>query len=233
MKRQVYWFSVVVCYSLAVVYISGAPVPVGGPLPSAVCSTLRAERAKYPTPIAKADLGKALNATAWAHRALGMGLAGKSGGTVCPIPGGKNVACDYIVRKSDNTGWDVIGDVEGPAKVNCPSDGVTMSSSRPWVAPVDPGGSTPPPVDPPPSDDLTKRVEALEKKVTANTVAIQALQNTTSGLQNEVTALRAQVNGLSDRVLVLENKPPSAPCTVQEVSTSRDLYHSHRVKTCQ
>lgn len=206
-------------------------LPPGDSLPSSVCSALKAERAKYGTPIAGADVAKVLNATAWANRNLGMGMAGKTGGTTCKLPNGKTIACDYIVRQSDNVGWDVLGDSDSTATVNCNSKGVLMASNRPWVAPSDPGGSTPPP-DPPPSD-LTARVAALEKQNTAQAAQISALQADVSNVRAEVVALRAQVNSLGDRVLVLENKPPGSSCTVQEVSTSSNWGHSHRVKTCQ
>lgn len=216
--------------ALILLTVVGA-APPGDKLPTGVCATLTAERVKYGTPISYADLGKVLNATAWAHRGIGLGLGGKTSGTRCPIPGGKTVTCDYLIRKSDMVGWDVIGDVEGPASVQCNGAGVLVTN-RPWVAPVDPGTGPTPPDPQPPTPDLTARVEALEKKVTAHTAAIAALQSDVADTKAEVIALRVQVDNLSDRVLALENKPPSQTCTVREVDTSQSVFHTHKVRTC-
>lgn len=200
--------------SVAVFLVFGAylvAVPPGDPLPSVACSSLKAERAKYGATVTPAQAAAILNASAWAHKTLGLGMAGKSGGTTCPLSNGKTIACDYLVRQSDNVGWDVLVDSDSTARVTCSAAGVVMASNRPWVAPVDPGtGPGPGPVPP---DCPTCPTCPTCPPAGSHPVSAAQFQ-----------ALEAAVKALEARVAVLEQAQYSV-----NLSTSSNWGHSHQV----
>lgn len=162
-------------------------------LPTDLCMTLRAARAQYGSVPTPAELGKILNATAWTHRGDGWGLSGKSGGERCPAPSGVDVACDILHRRSDNLIWDVLVAAGEASTPNCGEAlGAMTDPSRPWVAPVGPGGEQPPPpppLPPPPSADL-KAVQA----------ALDALAARLELLRADVAVLRAAVQTIAVRL---------------------------------
>lgn len=217
-ERQQLWVVCAVCSLVAVVcgvsvgVLAALPLPPGDQLPAAVCDTLTLERAKYGTPIAKSDLGKALNATAYAHRSLTMGLGGKTGGTRCSSPAG-SIACDLLFRKADGVGWDVIVDVEGSARVNCTAAG-KLIDNRPWVAPVNPG-PTPPPDPCPDCPSCPTCPPSTGHPVSAKQFA--DLQAYTKTLETHIHTLTARVAALEGATYVVKG------------STSRDWGHGHTV----
>lgn len=202
------------------------------PLPAAACQSLRADRAKLPTPMTQAQRSAMLNRAAWEARAARLGLSRKVSGNMCPAPPGigTTIACDVLFLEnpsSPNAGpwhyWDVIvGDAA--QSINCGASSNTNGDpARKWLAPVDPGGGTTPVPPIPPSTDLTARVVALETTVKAQ--------------QSALAALDARVTVLGNRVTALEAHAPAQPCTPHELTTTRDgggWYgpgHSHRVTT--
>lgn len=220
-ERQQLWVVCAVCSLVAVVcgvsigVLAALPLPPGDRLPSAVCDTLKAERAQYGTPISKGDLGAVLNATAYAHRGLSMGLGGKTSGTRCSSLAGW-IACDLLYRKSDGVGWDVIVDVEGSARVNCTASGVLIDN-RPWIAPAHPGtGPTPP--DPPDCPDCPSCPTCPPS--TGHPVSAKQFAD----LQAYTKTLETHIHTLTARVAALEGAT-----YVVKGSTSRDWGHGHTV----
>lgn len=113
------------------------------PLPSEVCATLNAERAKFPDIITSlSQLGEILIRTAWAHRADTWGLSRKSSGNRVDTAVGP-IAVDILHRQSDNMMFDVIhaagvgyeSDIQCGRSIGPQND----LEDRPWVAPVDLG----------------------------------------------------------------------------------------------
>jgi hypothetical protein len=113
------------------------------PLPADVCATLHAVRGGGAI-TSNAQLGEMLNRIAWTHRAQGFGVNRKSGGNNCPSPAGL-IACDILQRQSDGAAWDVFGSA-GPGEPTTPSCGGAIAPitdpARPWVAPVEPNGTS-------------------------------------------------------------------------------------------
>jgi hypothetical protein len=115
-------------------------------LPDHVFNTLKAVRAKYPTPLGNQGAA-VLNEVAWIHRSEGYGLESKDGGFACPQPKtGEMCGCDIL--RTLTKGWDVLGDAEG-AGTPTQSESGTADPSR-FVDPVTPGGVTPIPPTPTP-----------------------------------------------------------------------------------
>lgn len=104
---------------------------------------LRTERARYGTTMTKEQIGKLLNAVAWKNRSGGWGLSRKTGGENCNSPVGL-IACDILYHQPTNIIVDALF-AAGEGQVSTPMWeplGVNADTSRPWVGPVDPGGST-------------------------------------------------------------------------------------------
>lgn len=145
------------------------PAPGLASLPAEVCATLREARGTGPI-TSNDQLGAILNRVAWTHRAQGFGLNSKTAGNFCASPAG-NVACDILHRKSDNLMFDVFGSAGPgePTTVQCgESIGENGNSSRPWVAPVDPGGASPTPAPTPtPAPNYDAQIAALQAKLNA------------------------------------------------------------------
>lgn len=114
---------------------------------------IAAERAKYPASMTPAQVAQMLNAVAWNHRAEGWGLLRKGSGNSCPL-NGTYISCDILIHAPSIQHFDVLRDAENAALpqwnnvgpcVLSDSSGCAMSN---FLAPVDPGGSTP--TQPPP-----------------------------------------------------------------------------------
>jgi hypothetical protein len=82
-----------------------------------------------------------LNEIAWTHRSEGWGLSRKGSGEKCPSPAG-DVACDVLHHRPSNHIVDVFVAAGQQATPTWNVLGVMTDASRPWVAPVAPGGST-------------------------------------------------------------------------------------------
>jgi hypothetical protein len=169
-----------------------------------------------------------VNRTAWDLRLDGVGLFYKTGDN-----GYAGRSSDVVIYKPRGETFDILGDAEGAA---VPQWGRTKPTGfgdvAMWRAPQDPatvtvcGAVAPPPdPDPTPTPDLTPRVEALERQVSALLVAVRDLQAALAA-NGEADAALAQ------RVTALEQAPSGKPCTVQQVATSRSLGHTHHVQTC-
>ena len=142
-------------------------------LPSAVCDAVRAEFAASPENLwptrcrlegdPACPLGEILNRVAWQFRADGFGLSRKDFGYFVSSPAGP-VASDILQRGT--VIWDV---VTSDWRVAC-GDGedtlhvwdASYRASRPFVAPVAPGGSPDPKPDPNATAPLLKRIAELE-----------------------------------------------------------------------
>lgn len=150
------------------------PAPQEPNLPADVCATLHEERAKLPTPLDGVQLGEMLNRVAWRHRAQGWGLSGKNFGTHVDSPAGK-IAHDVLHRNTDNRIWDVLVAAGEASTPTCgPALGVQTDPQRPWVAPVDPGGTEEPkedPKEPLPSGDIDALIDLLVEIEARLTVA--------------------------------------------------------------
>ena len=154
------------------------PPPAEPELPAAVCAMLREEAAKIAPVTSAEQRGTLLNRVAWRFRQDGFGLSRKSSGNRCPSMVGE-IACDILHRRTDNKLFDVLTDADpgSTSSVACGrSIGGPPSTSRPWVAPADPGDTPPPPPPPPPPDDLEARVKALEAAIAALTARVAALE---------------------------------------------------------
>lgn len=146
------------------VLLVGLPAVAGAQrLPADVCTTLRAERARYAVPTS-AELAAILNAAAWARRADGWGLNAKPAGNSCPSPGGVAVACDILERRSDTLMWDVFVDAGGASTLTCGDSIGPADPSRVWVAPLEPAtpSPTPEPTPTPTPIDLAPLIARLD-----------------------------------------------------------------------
>lgn len=116
----------------------------------ALLADLQAERAKYGASMTSAEVGQMLNAVAWRNRASGWGLLKKGSGNSCPMRD-VYVSCDILIHAPTLQHFDVLIDAEGRAEptwnlvgpcILGPSSGCEMSR---YLAPFDPGGSSPVP----------------------------------------------------------------------------------------
>lgn len=133
---------------------ASAPAPTPAPAPSSAApavllADVEAERAKIAGTPSKAQLGAMLNAIAWKHRAAGWGLSSKPGGNNCPMPDGTLIACDILQHGPSDTLWDVFSDAGGATDPLWVQAHPHNDPGRPWVAPTNPGGSTPAPAPAP------------------------------------------------------------------------------------
>lgn len=117
-----------------------APVPSTGPAtpppnaPASLLPDVEAERARYGSAMTADEMGRMLNTVAWNNRAAGWGLSRKDTGAFCPSPVGL-IACDILHHQPSNTLYRVLSSTNSPSWVNVAHHN---SSSRPWVAPVQP-----------------------------------------------------------------------------------------------
>jgi hypothetical protein len=187
-------------------------------------SDLQAERTKYPTPIAAADIAKVLNAVAWAHRAEGWGLLKKGAGNSCPLAG-TFISCDILINSQSKHHFDVLQNAEGDGTGTAipqwnddgicelgPTSGCEMSR---FLAPVDPGGSPtadPAPVPTPqPTIDLTpilNRLKDLEQKLTDLSGELKAQRDALDNID------RDQLPAMRTDIQMLEAKPIPKGCSV-------------------
>ena len=157
-------------------------------LPDNVFETLKAERAKYGVVPSDVELGRLLNATAWAHRLHGFGVSRKVGGTTVPMPGGGTI-CRDVLMLEDGTAWDVLVAAGGASTPTQGDSFLITDLARGWLAPVDPGEADEPipePIpEPTPSPDPP----------------------------GDLNAIRYLIARLNDRVTALEQVPipPPAP----------------------
>ena len=171
-------------------------------IPLEVCETIKRVRGSGPI-TSKGQIGDMLNRIAWEHRALGFGLSRKSGGNRCPSKVG-DIACDILQLPPAQGNWlfDVFGsaDVGEPTSPSCgESIGPSTDASRPWVAPVNPGGVVPvDPVDPGESDEV-KRLRAKVAELEASLAALDASNKASirriQELEAERDALKARIDG--------------------------------------
>ena len=131
--------------------------------------TIRAVRAKYPTPCDDDQCVAICNEVAWIERVSGYGVSRKESGTRGTRYDGQQ-CCHDVIMLRDGTYWDILGQA-GAASIpqwgnngdGTPS-GVITDPARGWVAPIRPQDAIDPPPPPPPTD-LESRVAALEARV--------------------------------------------------------------------
>jgi hypothetical protein len=179
------------------------PVPVPEPeptpqLPASLEADIVAEWdaiGGFPDPV---EAGIILNRIAWKHRALGWGLSAKPQGNGCPSPAGR-IACDILHHKPSDTLWDTFRD-NGPTWGQAHHHG--DPTGRPWLAPVDPGGSGP--IEPPPPpvdvDALKKRLAQLDAELESAHRALARTRDELSAERTRVIDLEAQLVGVIERL---------------------------------
>lgn len=194
---------------------------------------VREERQKYgPTPSSE-EKAKLLNAVAWKHRLDGWGLSSKRNGNNCPMPGGELVACDILHHRPSNRIFDVLAatDPGEPATPTWADKGWMEDTSRPWVAPVNPGSTTPPPPPPPPDIDLARlqaAIEVVSQRVTELAERHSDLQRQQDDLAARVTELLAQPTLIDAAV---QRAVAAAVSTlVVTGNTAVAFRHQHRVE---
>jgi hypothetical protein len=117
------------------------PVPMQG-LTDAQFATLQRVRAKYGATVTPAEIGAILNETAWVHRAEGLGLQAKNGGTVAFQPRTNRMVWNGI--RIGSIGQDVLGGAS--IGLATPTRGeVGPADPASFVAPVEPLGTVPAP----------------------------------------------------------------------------------------
>lgn len=110
---------------------------------------------------------KIANLVAWRMRAAGYGLLRKPGGNNCD-----GYSVDYVVRKSDGQGFDMLGDAGG-ANIPTWQFGDAFGPER-WAPPISPetGISV---ADPPDTAPLEAQVTALKLQLTEVLKQLSAL----------------------------------------------------------
>lgn len=194
--------------------------PASAQFTDAVANTLRAERAKYGQTINKAEAATILNAVAWANRADGWVLLGKTGGNHCPQPKtGIAISCDFLVHRQSQHGWDVLvaaPDDDTPqssAGVNCCGgswedlSAALASGARTLVDPVDSG--TPPVVTPPVPEPGPPVVVVDPSAIDRLEVRINALEQALAALS---AGADAGIKNLEGRINTLDAKPIPTRC---------------------
>ena len=145
--------------------------------------TLEQLRPGYPTPMSTTDVGDLLNATACEHEAQGWRLLGKDFGNRCPVPGGQDISCDFLLHAPTSQGWDVFIDVDGPGTPAWlgPHDLAAMLASNARTA-VMPLCAVEPPTPPGPTEnelahdaivDLMGDIQASQVETHAYLVSLQ------------------------------------------------------------
>lgn len=180
-------------------------------LPDNVCQTLKAERARYQTPVPPAGLADILNRTAFTHRAQGYGLMRKTTGNRCMSAAG-SIKCDALVLPS-GVWYDVLGSSETLATVQCSTPAGTQAAGN-YVAAVDPHVD----VDPVPDPAYQQQINVLKVQV--------------KQLQDEMALVKAVFNRHTHPEP--PPPPPPPPCVPTPVSTNRAGFpqHSHTVMAC-
>jgi hypothetical protein len=179
-----------------------------------------AERAKFGRTMTNDECVALLNAVAWKNRDEGWGLGKKTSGNRGRRSDGVECTVDGLVHRNTMTFVDALKDAGGksePAWQVAPNP-----SNRPWVAPIDPAGSSaglaPPPPRPPPRIDLSEL-----------RTAIQALGSRVSVLEARLTALEARPVASLDEVLARLDALERAEYSI-DTGTSRELGHAHTVQ---
>ena len=174
-------------------------------LPPDVCATLTTLRGSGP--LTREQLGSILNRVAWQHRMTGWGLSRKEGGNRCPAPHGQDVACDILVHGPTNRLYDVLGDVDGAARVVCGQTlGPPPDPSRGWLPPVDPGG---PKFEPEPNPNPVPGGQPGGQDVKAEL--------------NALLGLLTELSGQVERMAAFQNAQFEAARHQHEVGTERVL----------
>lgn len=173
---------------------------------SAILDDLRAQRAKYGTPMTEEERGKLLNDTALMQSpatdgGVSWGLLLKTTGANCPQPvSGIRIACDILVYRPTAVFYDVIIDGEGQGLIpeTLPPAQPLTDASRFIV----PAGDAPQPPRPPADElaALTARVAALERGLTQAVADISALADTVSRVDATATQAIGRVSALESIV---------------------------------
>lgn len=109
--------------------------------PKSLIDSVRAERAKYGTPLMNPQMGELLNAVAWKHRAAEWVLAEKRTGAHSFQPHtGIPISRDVLMHVPSRRMFDVLRDVGGAGEPNWIDVG---QIDMPAVHPVDPGNEEP------------------------------------------------------------------------------------------
>lgn len=208
--------------------------PVQNPaFPQNVFDTLVRVRNEYPRnrDLTDEEIGAILNKTAWIHRAEGVGLQAKPGGTssVQPRTGVRIWNGLRFKFQGKHYGADVCGACSIHKLDPVKAEGGPADEAS-FITPVEPEGVTPPdptvPDPPSPNPELLKRIAELEAKNTElQWYLVDAKANAES-----LTALFGQVVTERDQLLAEIVRIKADPCSlvnIQGPSFIRSLFGIH------
>jgi hypothetical protein len=176
----------------------------GPDVPMAIFDTLKRVRAKYGASPTTDECGAICMETAWLHRndPEKWGVSGKSSGNRANVKG-VSIASDIIQNGVTKEGYDVLvaaGD-GGPATPSWNLVGVITDPARPWLAPIDIGGTGPvDPVDPVKPVDLKPvldRLDALAARQDALSAKLDGVFEALSGIEAALGAIGPLVEAIA------------------------------------
>lgn len=170
---------------------------------------LQAERARFGTPMSKAEVGELLNAVA--ARNPGWVLLSKPSGNNCPAAG-TLVSCDYLVWSTTGAGFDVFIDSEGIAKPTW-NPGDSFGPDR-YVQPVRPSTPHPAPstsIPPVPFYDLSGFVDDVRASLGRLERNVDGIAETQSSLMDALETLKRK----PPEIIIQPPAPPPAPPVVK------------------
>jgi hypothetical protein len=206
-------------------------------------STVETVRKTYPAKPTKNQCVDLCNEVAWIHRGEGFGIAEKTSGTYGIRSDGQRASIDGLVYRPPAGGTEQFIDILGNAEGENPPFAVPQwtehsTSNRRWVKPIQPQGSTQPPIpppEPPPSGDYVTEADfALYKREVDHKIA--ALRDELTAM---ITGVSMRVDRLEDRVVLLETGgvPPAsvqyvliADEAAPAIPTSREWGHGHELR---
>lgn len=157
-------------------------------------ASVQDERKKYGAMMSDDECARLCNAVAWRHRASGWGLSGKRSGTRGRLPNGTEVAHDVLHHQPSHMLFDVLIGAGAQATPTWTELGVQQNlTDRPWIAPIDPGGTPPEPKPMPPLP--------LPTPATPSVVDLSRIERELVGISDQLAELIECLDAVQDATL--------------------------------